>query len=777
MRIILFITQMEYDPAGNKKLLNEPNAGINTYTYDAFGRLIDQVDGKGNHLIMKYDMMGRITNRNLASSISDITTYTYNDDKNVNGFGELINTSLNEIIYTYRYDVFNRLLEKTESFQGNSYTSEYTYDIDGNIETYTYPGGLKLSYEYMRDGSLALVRNAVSEEKLWTVVAINNEGQLANYALGNGLNTSKVYDNYGFITSISTGKIQNLNYDFNRNTGNLNWRKDLVFNLEEKFTYDDLLKSRLDSWQVTGLESYGAQFEDNGNIYQKDDVTQPSGTYDYGNGAGPHAITSVLMPKQDYMEHATNQNIQYTAFNKTKQIDQQVDDDNYTYFIDYGPDNARKTSVLYKNLGVDSYKFYVGNYEVEVDNRGNKRELNYISGGDGIFAVYVTERGINTQYYLHKDHLGSFYCITDQNGEVVNLPETGLQYFSFDPWGRLRNPFTWDYTTKPLARLFSRGFTGHEHLDLFGLINMNGRTYDPWLGRMLQPDNYVQEIGNSQNFNRYSYVLNNPLKYTDPSGEFYLLDSWFHGFIDGFFSTNYNKLGTGLAEGDRRANIDAKITEGLLFTDPNKKPHGQVWEIISRVTWQAPQTTGGWLTTQWNNTLGGNVNWVKYKYGSTVVQSKGSWGGITQGPYIMGDESIEADANNPLFQHEYGHYIQSQSMGMAYYPRIGIPSAYSDGDHNFHAVEQDANRRAFLYFNKHVDGFYVTEQEANKGVGWSFSKNPLDVNGTDTYGQFVDYRDETSLATINSLKVHANFFDHVSWLFIPAPYLQGRINY
>ena len=65
MRIILFITQMEYDPAGNKKLLNEPNAGINTYTYDAFGRLIDQVDGKGNHLIMKYDMMGRITNNNL----------------------------------------------------------------------------------------------------------------------------------------------------------------------------------------------------------------------------------------------------------------------------------------------------------------------------------------------------------------------------------------------------------------------------------------------------------------------------------------------------------------------------------------------------------------------------------------------------------------------------------------------------------------------------------------------------------------------------------------
>jgi len=48
---------------------------------------------------------------------------------------------------------------------------------------------------------------------------------------------------------------------------------------------------------------------------------------------------------------------------------------------------------------------------------------------------------------------------------------------------------------------------------------MNGRTYDPWLGRMLQPDNYVQAAGYLQNYNRYSYALNNPLRYDDPTGE------------------------------------------------------------------------------------------------------------------------------------------------------------------------------------------------------------------------------------------------------------------
>ncbi len=67
--------------------------------------------------------------------------------------------------------------------------------------------------------------------------------------------------------------------------------------------------------------------------------------------------------------------------------------------------------------------------------------------------------------------------------------------------------------------MFDRGFTGHEHLPQFGLINMNGRVYDPFLARFLSPDSFVQAPDYSQNFNRYSYAFNNPLKYTDPSGE------------------------------------------------------------------------------------------------------------------------------------------------------------------------------------------------------------------------------------------------------------------
>ncbi|MCR5455370.1 MAG: RHS repeat-associated core domain-containing protein [Bacteroidales bacterium] len=78
-----------------------------------------------------------------------------------------------------------------------------------------------------------------------------------------------------------------------------------------------------------------------------------------------------------------------------------------------------------------------------------------------------------------------------------------------------------------------RGYCGHIHYDHFGLIDMGGRVYDPILGRFLSPDPYVQAPENSQNFNRFSYCLNNPLKYTDPTGEFVWLPFAIGGIIGG----------------------------------------------------------------------------------------------------------------------------------------------------------------------------------------------------------------------------------------------------
>ncbi|VVM22810.1 hypothetical protein BSPWISOXPB_5231 [uncultured Gammaproteobacteria bacterium] len=85
-----------------------------------------------------------------------------------------------------------------------------------------------------------------------------------------------------------------------------------------------------------------------------------------------------------------------------------------------------------------------------------------------------------------------------------------------------------------IPALTNRGFTGHEHIDEMGLIHMNGRVYDPQIGRFLSADPYIQSPYNTQSYNRYSYTINNPLKYTDPTGNFF-------GVILGFISAMTTK--------------------------------------------------------------------------------------------------------------------------------------------------------------------------------------------------------------------------------------------
>jgi len=125
---------------------------------------------------------------------------------------------------------------------------------------------------------------------------------------------------------------------------------------------------------------------------------------------------------------------------------------------------------------------------------------------------------------------------------VANADGSLKQKLSYDAWGRLRNPATQvAYTPGSEPVLFlGRGYTGHEHLPWFGLVNMNARLYDAALGRFLSPDPYVQMPDFSQNFNRYSYCLNNPLIYIDPSGEWFVLDDLIAAVIGGAINLTVN---------------------------------------------------------------------------------------------------------------------------------------------------------------------------------------------------------------------------------------------
>ncbi len=126
-------------------------------------------------------------------------------------------------------------------------------------------------------------------------------------------------------------------------------------------------------------------------------------------------------------------------------------------------------------------------------------------------AVHTRKTGVaDTTDYLLRDYQGSVVAITDASGNVKG-------HMDYDAFGA-RRPILGISKLDQIISSFPRGYTGHEHLDNVGLIHMNGRVYDANLGRFLSADPIVQAPNNLQSLNRYSYVLNNPMSYTDPSG-------------------------------------------------------------------------------------------------------------------------------------------------------------------------------------------------------------------------------------------------------------------
>lgn len=249
------------------------------------------------------------------------------------------------------------------------------------------------------------------------------------------------------------------------------------------------------------------------------------GSFAYENTEKPYAVTAVTpygtaIPLRD-------QDISYNGMQRPDTIIE----NGYRSTFTYNDDGNRVKMHLTHNSATQLTRYYIGG-QYELDSETGTERL-YL-GGDAYSAssVYVKEAGNWKIYYICRDYLGSITHVVDADGSLK-------QELSYDPWGRLRNPATQQiYASGSEPILFlGRGYTGHEHLTVFGLINMNARLYDPVLSRFLSPDPYVQEIDFSQNFNRYSYCLNNPLRYTDPSGESFL--RWLYSSDTGYELQKY----------------------------------------------------------------------------------------------------------------------------------------------------------------------------------------------------------------------------------------------
>ena len=298
---------------------------------------------------------------------------------------------------------------------------------------------------------------------------------------------------------------------------NLAARTDNLRNLEETFTYDHL--NRLTDVWLNNVHTGHMAYDALGRMTDKRTDGQQvfsSAQHDYIGPDGqlrPHAISSATVEGNPFPTE--QQDITYTMFDKVGTITQPYNNGLYTLSYAYGYNHQRRRIVENYGNAVFRKKIYGDHCEFVTENSYNSSST-FLTGPLGVFAVVEKKvNGVESVHYVLKDHLGSWTTITDANGNIVREQ-------SFDAWGNMRDPDTWTGTVTQQP-MFDRGFTGHEHLNSFGLINMNGRMYDPVMSSFLSVDNYVQNPDFSQNFNRYAYCLNNPLKYTDPSGEIHVL--------------------------------------------------------------------------------------------------------------------------------------------------------------------------------------------------------------------------------------------------------------
>lgn len=190
----------------------------------------------------------------------------------------------------------------------------------------------------------------------------------------------------------------------------------------------------------------------------------------------------------------------------------------------YGPDRQRVEQIYTSPSGTEQ-TYYIGGL-IDLVFNGTTNYRQYIYAGPEPIAVYSrTGAGVNTMSYMLEDHQGGISAIASNSG-ATDVDE------SFSTFGARRSPTTWSGapTTADLnsiASLSRQGYTFQTSLgQSMGLNHMNGRVQDTVLGRFLSPDPHITDPTNSQSYNRYSYVNNNPLTYVDPTGFDAAGDGW-----------------------------------------------------------------------------------------------------------------------------------------------------------------------------------------------------------------------------------------------------------
>ncbi|WP_171045073.1 RHS repeat-associated core domain-containing protein [Pseudoalteromonas rubra] len=523
------ILRASYNGMGHKVAISDPNMGSWSYQFNVLNELRRQTDGRAYVTTFNYDKLGR-TIRRVAGS--NTASWLY-DSQRV-GLGLLDNDSTNEYTRSYDYNELARVESELLTVGNQSISQSYTYNAYGMVESTSYGNGYtSIEHVYTNYGQpytdLEISGNAT--KALVTYDEFNAQGKLVQQTFGNGLiQRFNYYPGSSLMESVCTSSTgvcsgENVQYQSYAHDafGNLVGRNDIAGGRDEQYSYDLLHRLEQTTISVGNISvdktySYDAV----GNLLSKSDYASE---YKYGNSdrslggnAGPNAIRSVLLNNGDNatFKYDSNGNllsstdgdlnITYTHAMKPERISRNGKQLNFVY-------DAANSRIKQTRSNDGTTVYYMNGYELEV---GTSSSVHKVYVGNHSIISNDAEGARIT--HTHVDRLGSITSLSSGDLHINHKTEKQLtlQRRSYDSFGRVFEAYNEDALGSFLAT--RRGFTGHEHLPDVGLIHMNGRGYDPLLGRFLSVDPFIQSPTNTQSVNPYSYILNNPLSGTDPTG-------------------------------------------------------------------------------------------------------------------------------------------------------------------------------------------------------------------------------------------------------------------
>lgn len=561
----------EYDHLGRRTATVDSNIGRVGTAYNEFDEPIEVTDAKQVKTASTYDQLGRLRTR-VAPDGTD--TFIWDTGAGA-GRGKLASSARGDITTTYAYDFLGRVQNERWAIGTEAFDYTYEYDAQHRLKTLHYPAKgtsgkrFAVRHLYNANGYLEELTNASDPAiqpgpRIWIADVADAQGRIRQERFGNGRLTTHTFDPVSnLLERVTTSGVHDVSYVYNAN-GMMKSRTDHLnapygftsgpppysVARTETFTYDRANRLKTTTIPERGtFATYTIGYDDLGNVISSDDQDACINRVFGGPGYGPHQLARVTCFSTNYaFSYDANGNETmsvspdfreqtWTSFNKQREVRNRYGRMLYTYDANHQRVRKEKipgalsfmsepqTPLLNDGLsGVWSTTIYAGSlFEKRTSSAPTIDHVYTVSAGRKIIGQLTWAQsksnpasGTDDWRYFHTDAQGTVERSTDAAGTLKEAQ-------SFDAWGARRN-VDWAHRGEVFPSHRTRmTFTGHEYEDefggfLYGLINMRGRSYDPFSKRFTSADPFVQAPAYGPSWNRYSYVFNNPLNLIDPSG-------------------------------------------------------------------------------------------------------------------------------------------------------------------------------------------------------------------------------------------------------------------